>query len=300
MACKDYWQNGFDHLTEYINTHGNAHVPKGFISPDGYKLSEWVFKQQRRIHDNSMAPEHLIKLYRIDFPVTPHVAEEVNPRWNKGFTHLLDYYEQYGYAHVPRDYKSPDGYRLQYWCHNQETRLKNQKMTNEQLLKLTSIGFFKSGRDVKWEKGYKHLVAYYKKHKSKRMVNTYLSPDGFPLGSWAYVQMINYSLGHLSEQRINKLLAIGFVFKPIYSRPKDPWKTGLNNLYLFYDTHRSYRIPLGYRAPDGFYLGNWAVRTRKAYKHLPLDNLIELERTGFLSNVVRKKKEGRRNGLYGF
>ena len=300
LKYKESWDNGYEHLLAFYNRYGHRQVPVKYESPDGYKLGLWAHKQRWMIRDNSMAPERLIKLYRISFPAILHVVEPDNPSWDKGFAHLLDYYEQYGYAHVPRDYKSPDGYRLQYWCHNQENRLKNHKMTNEQLLKLTSIGFFKAGRDVKWEKGYKHLVAFYKEHKGEKMVNTYISPDGFPLGSWVYVQMQNYSLGRLSEQRINKLLAIGLVFKPIYNRPKDPWETGLNNLCLFYDTYRSYRIPKRYRSPDGFYLGNWAVRTRKAYKQLPLDKLIELERTGFLSNVVRKKKGRHRNGLYGF
>lgn len=300
LKYKESWDNGYEHLLAFYNRYGHRQVPVKYVSPDGYRLGFWAHKQRWMIRDNSMAPERLIKLYRISFPVTLHVVEPDDPNWDNGFSHLLDYYEKHGQAYVPRTYKCPDGYDLYSWCDWQRKKAKCNKLTNEQNLKLASIGFYKMARTIMWEKGYSHLAAYYKKHKDTNMVYQYISPDGFPLGAWVHVQLQSYSLGRLSEQRINKLQSLGFVFKPIYTRPKNPWETGIDNLCLYYDTYNNYQIPQKYRSPDGFYLGHWVVRIRRDYNRLSLDKLIELESIGFLSKVLRRKEGRHRNGLYGF
>ena len=300
LSLEQAWNNGYKHLLGFYNRFGLKQVPGRYVCSDGYWLGGWVSKQRKKIRDKSMTTEHLVKLYRINFPVTPYVVEPVDPNWEIGFNHLLDYYEQHGHAYVSRTYKCPDGYDLYNWCDCQRKKAKCNKLTNEQNLKLASIGFYKTARTIMWEKGYSHLAAFYKEHKDTKVVNTYISPDGFPLGSWVHVQLQSYSLGRLSEQRINKLLSLGFEFKPIHTRSKKPWESGINNLCLFYDTYKNYHIPQKYRSPDGFYLGHWVVRIRRDYNRLSLDKLIELESIGFLSKVLKRKEGRRRNGLYGF
>ena len=36
------WEDGFEHLEEYVAAHGDALVPARHVSPDGYRLGKWV------------------------------------------------------------------------------------------------------------------------------------------------------------------------------------------------------------------------------------------------------------------
>ena len=48
------WEEGFEHLEEYVAAEGDASVPIKHISPDGYNLWRWVERQ--RIARNTMDP----------------------------------------------------------------------------------------------------------------------------------------------------------------------------------------------------------------------------------------------------
>jgi hypothetical protein len=42
----DQWEEGFSHLLQYVERHGDARVPQSY-SVDGYQLGEWVARQRR-------------------------------------------------------------------------------------------------------------------------------------------------------------------------------------------------------------------------------------------------------------
>ena len=48
------WEDGFEHLEEFVAADGDASVPYKHISPDGFDLWRWVERQ--RIAQNSMDP----------------------------------------------------------------------------------------------------------------------------------------------------------------------------------------------------------------------------------------------------
>src|SRR5262249_21029738 len=41
-AIADQWEEGFQHLREYAEKHGDCRVPFAYVALDGYRLGQWV------------------------------------------------------------------------------------------------------------------------------------------------------------------------------------------------------------------------------------------------------------------
>ena len=64
-----------------------------------------------------------------------------------------------------------------------------------------------------WEESYKHFQ-YYKANNDGQAPQSYKTDDGFALGAWVGTQRTAYKAGKLSEERIRRLEAAGFVWEP--------------------------------------------------------------------------------------
>jgi hypothetical protein len=107
------WEEGFEHLEEFVLTSGNAEVPSNHVCEDGYNLGRWVDRQ--RSFRNSLTNEQKSKLEAFKGWIW-------NPRdlvWEEGFEHLEEYVAAEGDASVPHKHISPDGYNLWRWVERQ-------------------------------------------------------------------------------------------------------------------------------------------------------------------------------------
>ena len=107
------WEEGFEHLEEYVIANGNANVPSTHVCEDGYKLGRWVDRQ--RTFQNSIDAEGKKRLEAFK----DWIWDKRDLIWEEGFEHLEEYAAAEGDASVPIKHISPDGYNLWRWVERQ-------------------------------------------------------------------------------------------------------------------------------------------------------------------------------------
>src|SRR5262249_28053854 len=115
------FQDGLERFRVFVNEYKHGRVPPQYKSPDGFKLGRWVVN--RRFRKNT--PEQIKMLDALNFDWDPSTAQ-----WEEGFEHLKVYAEEYMHCRVPRQYKTPDGYRLGGWV--SEQRINRDIRSSEQ------------------------------------------------------------------------------------------------------------------------------------------------------------------------
>ena len=129
------WLNGYNHLIDYFNNCGNVNVPQSYISPDGYRLGQWVFQQRQVFKRNRLDHERYELLKKIKFSFDTNRL-----KWENGYNHLIDYCRIHKSVKVPAKYISPDGFKLGYWVFYNQINYKLLSIT--QIKKLEATGFF--------------------------------------------------------------------------------------------------------------------------------------------------------------
>ncbi|QUA54108.1 helicase associated domain-containing protein [Aristaeella lactis] len=133
------WLNGYNHLIDYFNNCGNVNVPQSYISPDGYRLGQWVFQQRQVFKRNRLDHERYELLKKIKFSFDTNRSNP-EPAWENGYNHLIDYCRIHKSVKVPARYISPDGFKLGYWVFYNQINYKLLSIT--QIKKLEATGFF--------------------------------------------------------------------------------------------------------------------------------------------------------------
>jgi len=173
------WEEGFNHLKEYIDKEGSAKVVKTYKTGNGYKLGQWVNVQ--RSTRNTLTIERTSRLESLN----GWVWNTLDAAWEKGFSHLEAYVTKYGDANVLGSYKTECGYTLGVWVIGQ--RRKQDKLTPERELRLESLNGWVWNADAyadAWEKGFAHLIAYVAKHGDANVSSSYKTECGYKLGQW--------------------------------------------------------------------------------------------------------------------
>ena len=58
----DQWNNGFNHLVEYVEMNGTARPSRQYYSPDGYPLGRWLEAQRAAHRTRRLAAERVQRL----------------------------------------------------------------------------------------------------------------------------------------------------------------------------------------------------------------------------------------------
>ena len=120
---------------------------------------------------------------------------------------VLEYTE--GHCNVPGKYK--DNPALGSWCGTQRQRKKKGKLAQDKIDRLNAIGFvWGESFDVLWDRQFEALIAYKEKVDDCNVPQRY--EDNPTLGAWCNKQRIDKKKGKLSQDKIDRLDAIGFVW----------------------------------------------------------------------------------------
>ncbi|OEU09131.1 hypothetical protein FRACYDRAFT_195772 [Fragilariopsis cylindrus CCMP1102] len=130
-----------------------------------------------------------------------------------------------------------------------------------------------------WHEMYQRLAAYKKQHYDSTSV-----PQGYKadpkLAIWVTTQRTLYRKNEISEERINYLDSISFVWKTLEIFP---WDEMFQRLVTYKKKFKSTLVPQKYP-----YLGRW-VSTQRAYynkKELSVERINLLESIGFVWNPL--------------
>ena len=133
-----------------------------------------------------------------------------------------------------------------------------------------------------WERGFAALEAYIREHGNALVPSNYKSSDGFGLGRWVMVQRRAKRLGRLGQDKKHRLEQVGFVWGPRHVQ--HTWEQSFQKLLAYKQEHGHMLVPQNCKTSDGFGLGQWVRKQRRAEKlgRLGQDKKHRLEQVGFV------------------
>ena len=116
--------------------------------------------------------------------------------------------------------------------------------------------------EASWDVMYGYAKTYYENNGNLNVPKRYKTPDGYSLGNWIMTQRRVKSgqvYGHLSEDRIRKLDAIGMIWQSISDMN---WERNFAALNAYHAEHGNIDICADYVTDSGIRLGSWIRNLR--------------------------------------
>jgi hypothetical protein len=255
-------------LLEYIEENGNAFVPYDYKSKCGVPLGRWVYWKCKDYEEDNIPPMHVQALNDVG------IFWELKHEWPVRFGELLEYKEKRGSTLVPYDFK--ENTSLGRWVGTQRTMYKAEKLSEERIQKLIDVGFVWEPLADQWQMRFGELLQYKEKHGNTLVPSEY--GENPSLGKWVNNQRTAYKDGNLSEERIQKLNDIGFVWDPLEAQ----WQGLYYQLVQYKEEFGDTLVPHQYEKNPS--LGLWVGRQRNEYKadNLSVERIQKLNVIGFV------------------
>ena len=210
------------------------------------------------------------------------LRREMEARWEVLCQAAADAAAKEGTLELPRSYTIHSGVPVGKWLELQRQVQAGQRpgrLTAEQAAKLEKLGIRWNHRlEAAWEKGFASAQKYRTEHGDLLVPVRYRDKNDFALGEWIVYNRQRYLGGNLTQNRIERLEAIGMV----WSTSNDLWEQNYAAATQYYLEHGDLEVPIKYETPSGFGLGVWLGAQRAAHKagELPQDQLERLDALG--------------------
>lgn len=210
------------------------------------------------------------------------LRREMEARWEVLCQAAADAAAKEGTLELPRSYTIHSGVLVGKWLELQRQVQAGQRpgrLTAEQAVKLEKLGIRWNHRlEAAWEKGFASAQKYRTEHGDLLVPVRYRDKNDFALGEWIVYNRQRYLGGNLTQNRIERLEAIGMV----WSTSNDLWEQNYAAATQYYLEHGDLEVPIKYETPSGFGLGVWLGAQRAAHKagELPQEQLERLDALG--------------------
>lgn len=210
------------------------------------------------------------------------LRREMEARWEVLCQAAADAAAKEGTLELPRSYTIHSGVPVGKWLELQRQVQAGQRpgrLTAEQAAKLEKLGIRWNHRlEAAWEKGFASAQKYRTEHGDLLVPVRYRDKNDFALGEWIVYNRQRYLGGNLTQNRIERLEAIGMV----WSTSNDLWEQNYASATQYYLEHGDLEVPIKYETPSGFGLGVWLGAQRAAHKagELPQEQLERLDALG--------------------
>ena len=139
-----------------------------------------------------------------------YLVEKTTSSWNFWFGLMEVYVKREGHARVHGEFKTEDDFKLGFWVGHQRKNKKNKKLTPDQIKRLEALpGWSWDPIEDDWEEGFSYLEQFVEQEGHARVLKNYETEDGFNLGSWVSTQRITKKKNKLTQDRIDRLEALG-------------------------------------------------------------------------------------------
>ena len=271
-------------VKKYKEEHGTTNIPSEYGDPSVYR---WVNRQKELYSKQKLLPQQVQQLQDIGFDFAP--AVKLN-KWDENYEALKIYQTKHGDINKINSFYK-DRPNLCHWvCRQRDAKWKD-KLTAEQQQKLTDMGMdwsgprtYKYSQDEVWHAHFCLLKDFQAKHGHCGVPDQF--PDDPALLDWIHRQHVNKVKNRMSQQRIDLLQSIGFVFNanfeineeeenanadadykmpPTNSATKSnrvSWKQHFESLKFYKETHGDFDVPLEFDAK----LAEWTRQQRRAFK----------------------------------
>lgn len=210
------------------------------------------------------------------------LRREMEARWEVLCQAAADAAAKEGTLELPRSYTIHSGVPVGKWLELQRQVQAGQRpgrLTAEQAAKLEKLGSRWNHRlEAAWEKGFASAQKYRTEHGDLLVPVRYRDKNDFALGEWIVYNRQRYLGGNLTQNRIERLEAIGMV----WSTSNDLWEQNYAAATQYYLEHGDLEVPIKYETPSGFGLGVWLGAQRAAHKagELPQEQVERLDALG--------------------
>ena len=210
------------------------------------------------------------------------LRREMEARWEVLCQAAADAAVKEGTLELPRSYTIHSGVPVGKWLELQRQVQAGQRpgrLTAEQAAKLEKLGIRWNHRlETAWEKGFASAQKYRTEHGDLLVPVRYRDKNDFALGEWIVYNRQRYLGGNLTQNRIERLEAIGMV----WSTSNDLWEQNYAAATQYYLEHGDLEVPIKYETPSGFGLGVWLGAQRAAHKagELPQEQVERLDALG--------------------
>ena len=210
------------------------------------------------------------------------LRREMEARWEVLCQAAADAAAKEGTLELPRSYTNHSGEPVGKWLELQRQVQAGQRpgsLTAEQAAKLEKLGIRWNHRlEAAWEKGFASAQKYRTEHGDLLVPVRYRDKNDFALGEWIVYNRQRYLGGNLTQNRIERLEAIGMV----WSTSNALWEQNYAAATQYYLEHGDLEVPIKYETPSGFGLGVWLGAQRAAHKagELPQEQVERLDALG--------------------
>ena len=210
------------------------------------------------------------------------LRREMEARWEVLCQAAADAAAKEGTLELPRSYTIHSGVPVGKWLELQRQVQAGQRpgrLTAEQAAKQEKLGIRWNHRlEAAWEKGFASAQKYRTEHGDLLVPVRYRDKNDFALGEWIVYNRQRYLGGNLTQNRIERLEAIGMV----WSTSNDLWEQNYAAATQYYLEHGDLEVPIKYETPSGFGLGVWLGAQRAAHKagELPQEQVERLDALG--------------------
>ncbi len=206
---KSRWETGYACAEKYYGRHGTLNPTIEYMTDDGFALGCWVATQRNKYRTGKLNKTQIERLESLG--IRWNVSQAF---WEQGFEHAKHYYDEHGNLTVTPKYVTPDGFKLDSWIANQRTQYKANKLSEEKIKALESIGMAWNRFEEMWETAYSFAREYCLVNGNGNVPQKYKTANGFCLGCWVSAQRKAIQNGKLTYEKILKLAAIGVIVLP--------------------------------------------------------------------------------------
>jgi len=272
------FEKGFQETFLYKERTGNPNVSQSYMTPEGYPLGIWQSNHKCRYKKGKLPPDRTKRLEDINF-----IWDILDEKFEKGFKETVLYKEKTGNPNAPKSCKTSEGYPLGIWQTNQRNNYRKGRLSPDKIKRLDEIGFKGYILDEQFEKGFQETFLYNERTGNPNAPQSYITPEGYPLGIWQNSQRGNYKRGKLFPARIKYLGDIGFKWKLQEKKSDEQFEKGFKETVLYKEKTANPNAPTTYKTNEGYQLGYWQTTQRGNYKKgkLSPDRIKRLEDIGF-------------------
>lgn len=198
----DNWNENFNALLKYKALSGDVNIQTK-KEVFGIKLGSWLSYQRTAYTQGYIDEEKVKTLESIGVIWDTNVDS-----WNKWFSLLLEYKEEFGTLDIPKRDKYKDK-SLGKWCQTQRNDYKNNQnwLTQDKIDKLNSIGFVWDPLEKEWDRKYEMYKRYIRETGITKIARRVIF-EGEKLGVWVQIQRKAFREKKISEKRKKLLLEL--------------------------------------------------------------------------------------------